>query len=178
MFCWKEFYFADWRFFVFCGNKFLRFSVQAAEHWQGRKLNIFNWILLNLRRWYITALKDWRNNKIKQKAYPCPLPCSTKKLLLLHATTGIIINVNSSCLRPISPQQRKFTLKSRVLYWTEGSTFLRRFILREFFSAVIYFCRDRGQSAKSAKVKTRKIFMLHGIYITLSHLLSSHLAFS
>ena len=52
----REFYFADWRFFVVCGNKFLRFkmteisagnsflrfSVQATEHLSGRNLNIFN----------------------------------------------------------------------------------------------------------------------------------------
>ena len=52
----QEFYFADWRFFVVYGNKFLRFeiteisatslilrcSVQVAEHLSGGNLNIFN----------------------------------------------------------------------------------------------------------------------------------------
>ena len=52
----REFYFADWRVFVVCGNKFLRFemtkifagnlflrcSAQAAEHLSGRNLNMFN----------------------------------------------------------------------------------------------------------------------------------------
>ena len=33
------------------------------------------------------------------------------------------------------------------------------FILRELIFA------DRGQSAKSAKIRTRKIFMLHGIFL-------------
>ena len=36
-----------------------------------------------------------------------------------------------------------------------------RFILRVFFLRELIFA-DRGQSAKSAKIRTRKIFMLHG----------------
>ena len=43
---------------------------------------------------------------------------------------------------------------------------MRRFILRVFFLRELIFA-DRGQSAKFAKIRTRKIFMLHGSYLTL-----------
>ena len=39
---------------------------------------------------------------------------------------------------------------------------MRRFILRVFFFLRQLIFADRGQSAKFAKIRTRKIFMLHG----------------
>ena len=45
-----------------------------------------------------------------------------------------------------------------------GVLFCGFFILRELIFA------DRGQSAKYAKIKTRKIFMLHDIYATICYL--------
>ena len=54
-------------------------------------------------------------------------------------------------------------LKALFLIWLKGVNFCGVlfcgfFILRELIFA------DRGQSAKSAKIRTRKIFMLHGTY--------------
>ena len=54
-------------------------------------------------------------------------------------------------------------LKALFLIRVKGVNFLRRFILRFSILRELIFA-DRGQSAKSAKIGTRKIFMLHGIH--------------
>ena len=62
--------------------------------------------------------------------------------------------------KPITTIHNK-SIKRRAFNLTEESKFLRHLILRFFFLRELIFA-DRGQSAKFTKIRTCKIFMLHG----------------
>ena len=47
----REFYFADWRFFVVCGNKFLRFEMTEISVWE----LIFAFLCSNSRAYLASA---------------------------------------------------------------------------------------------------------------------------
>ena len=53
-------------------------------------------------------------------------------------------------------------LKVEFLIWLKGVNICGVLFCRCLFLRELIFA-DRGQSAKSAKIRTRKIFMLHGI---------------
>ena len=76
--------------------------------------------------------------------------------VISYCTKGL--NNSKTKQKPIPTIHNK-SIKSRVFNLTEGSYVLRRFILWGFFSAGTNFS-DQGQSAKFAKIRTRKIFML------------------
>ena len=75
--------------------------------------------------------------------------------VISYCTKGL--NNSKTKQKPIPTIYNK-SIKSRVFNLTEGSFILRVFFLRELIFA------DRGQSAKFAKIRTRKIFMLNGKY--------------
>ena len=87
-------------------------------------------------------------------------------LLTYLMENNTVITVISYCTKGLNNSKTKQTeslslpyTTSQVFNLTEGSSFLRRFILLVFFLRELIFA-DRGQFAK---IKTRKIFMLHGI---------------
>ena len=68
----------------------------------------------------------------------------------------------SNVYRPSSSKWHKST-KNVVLILLKGVNFCGVLFYRFFILRELIFV-DRGQSAKSAKIRTRKIFMIHGIF--------------
>ena len=78
--------------------------------------------------------------------------------IIIHLTFIVLCTLFCLCNR----RRGTSPLKAEFLIWLKGVNFCD-VLLCVFFSAGTNFA-DRGQSAKFAKIRTRKIFMLHGIY--------------
>ena len=126
----------------------MRFSVQVGEYLGGRNLNmVLSTFILRYVGSKFTLLTYLMEN-------------NTVITVISYCTKGL--NNSKTKQKPIPTINNK-SIKSRVFNLTEGSYFLRRFILRVFFLRKLIFV-DRGQSAKFAKIRTRKIFIIDGSY--------------
>ena len=123
----------------------MRFSVQAAEYLSGRNLNMV----------FLTFILRYVESKFTLLTYL--MENNTVITVISYCTKGLN---NSKTKQKSIPTIHNKSIKSRVFNLTEGSYFSPRFILRFFFLQEQIFA-DRGQSAKFAKIRTRKIFMLH-----------------
>lgn len=118
-------------------------------HWLSYSiLSLLEWLFtefipVHFQRYFLTAPKDWHNNKIKQKAYPTPWHLPTAK----HCFNTTVCDDRSSKL---------------LFCWTKFSKFLRCFILRNFFCRNVISFRKTRRIRKNQNAKMIKIFMLHG----------------
>ena len=124
----------------------MRFSVQVAEYLSGRNLTmVFSTLILLYAESKFTLLTYLMVN-------------NTVITVISYCTKGL--NNSKTKQKPIPTIHNK-SIKSRVFNLTEGRSFLPCFILHFFFLWELIFA-DQGQSSKFAKIRTRKIFMVHG----------------
>ena len=120
------------------------------------------------RQWMETMRHHRRPSKWCSLRWP--IHTNLMKWIAVHLKFFVLCTL--FCLRNRLPHNGTSPLKAEFLIWLKGVKFCGVSFCALFFLRELIFA-DRGQSAKFAKIRTRKIFMLHSIANFLGYKLST-----